>query len=383
MFKEVLHHTYKLSLAIDASGSGQDGHPHGVGFVGSGRQAGTGAAQFMNPAARIHVDAGSLWDQPVAVQIDAWVKLVPPATPRRLNIVEADRSFAFFIHPDLSLWGTFLGPPGPGATPTWHGANTIANNVGPSVVPVNQWTKLTYLHDGFGTLRLYIDGQLAALNNIWSSVPTVQPNGIEIGHWVGDDRYTFSGEIDDVRISIYDPQSIVDEFFCRPDAKTAKCWEPVIGALSTLLDNPDTVKQVTSVIDCVGEAQRELIRAIVRAGPGTKDELAKLRERWLKLWCSDADPDRVARLMEEFVRLFERIMGRREWCALLRHMVDCVARLPLDERRSRELFEKFASCDPWYAALIKAGAEHGLHKNCEDDDRWRRYEHGAQGGRRA
>jgi hypothetical protein len=373
MLKEVLHHTYKLGLAIDTTGQRNDGEPVDVNFVSAGRQPGTGAAQFVVPSGRIHVDAKPAWDQPVAVQIDAWVKVVPPAVPRRLNIVEADRSFAFFIHPDHTLWGTFLAPPGPAMTPAWHGANTLENPVagGPVAVPVYQWTKLTYLHDGFGTIRLYIDGSLAAQNNIWAAVSAVQPSGIEIGHWVGDDRYTFSGEIDDVRISIYDPNAIVEEFYCRLDAKTGACWDAVLAELAQLLENKEAMQQTLAVLACIQEAQRELLRAIVRAGPGTKHELAELRKRWLELWCNSADADKVVELMELFLGLFERVLGHRAWCALLAEMVDCVERLPLDAQRSRELFQKLAECDPWYAALIRAGGDRGLHRRCEERQLWR------------
>lgn len=366
MFKEVLHHTYKLGMAIDTSGAGNDGVPLNVGFLGSGREPGTGAVQFNSTAARIHVDTRD-WGQPLAVRIDAWVKVTPPATPRRLNIVEASRSFAFFIHPDNTLWGTFLGGTGPGSGLSWHGANTLSNAVGggPVTVPVNTWTKLSYLHDGFGTLRLYIDDTLVAQNNIWAAVMPIQAEGLEIGHWVGDDRYTFSGEIDDVRISIYDKNAIVEEFYCRLDVQTGACWDRLAGELSGLLTDKETRKQTAEVLGCMQDAQRELVRAIVRAGPGSKKQLAELRQAWLKAWCSNDDPERAAEWMERFVRLFEQIMGRRAWCALLAKMNYCGQRLPMNER-TRKLYAGLAQCDPWYAALIKAGSARQLHKRCDE-----------------
>jgi hypothetical protein len=368
MLKEVLHHTYKLGVAVDTSGSGNNGEPVDVNFVNAGRQAGTGGAQFVLPSARINVAASPVWDRPVAVQIDAWIKVLLPGVPRRLNIVEADHSFAFFIHPDCTLWGTFLAPPGPGIDRLWHGANTADNMVagGRRAIPLNQWTKLTYLHDGFGTLRLYIDDSLAAQNNIWAAVPPVMQGGVVIGHWIGDDRYTFSGEIDDVRIAIYDPQAIVEEFYCRLDAQTGPCWDGIISELSELFKNKDTIKQTSAVLACIQEAQRELVRAVVRAGPGTKRELAVLRKKWLKLWCNNAKPKDMMELMESFILFFERLLKSRVWCALLAKMVNCVEGLPLDEKRQRELFEKLADCDPWFAALIRAGIDRGLYKRCDN-----------------
>ena len=201
-------------------------------------------------------------------------------------------------------------------------------------------------------------------------MPPVQPNGIEIGHWVGDDRYTFSGEIDDVRIAVYDPNAIVEEFYCRLDEKTAACWDHAIASMGGMLDNPDFKQKMLAVFLCVQETLRELVRAIVRSGPGTKKELADLRKKWLELWCKGAAPDPdVVDLMEKFVSLFERIMGHRAWCAWLDRLLHCVQQMPINEQ-TRKLFENLAKCDPWYAALLKAGEKRGLHKRCEEREQW-------------
>jgi hypothetical protein len=66
-------------------------------------------------------------------------------------------------------------------------------------------------------------------------------------------------------------------------------------------------------------------------------------------------------------------------------MVECVEELPLDDERGRELFQKLAECDPWYAALLTAGGDRGLHRRCDERQVWRRirdYEEGVDHERR-
>ncbi len=149
-------------------------------------------------------------------------------------------AFAFFVRADGVLTGTLLAPekpapgsglmiddnfvattaPGgsndpfdtlvatPGETPepkfSWQGVNSDSEFAPDGIrttVPLNTWTKLTYVHDGIGSLRLYIDDMLVgARYDLESEALSVQGAGVHIGQGPHDERYHLTGLIDQVQI---------------------------------------------------------------------------------------------------------------------------------------------------------------------------------------
>ena len=357
MFKLILHHTYKLlGEAIDVSHNDNHGFRTAVNYLADGRATDSGALQFAGGPSRVRVTTKPVWQNLRAVKVETWVRLT--ALGQRRNLVEADRAFAFFIHPDGVLWGTFLGPETPGGAPTWHGANSQANAPDgiTRTVPLNQWTKLTYVHDGIASLRLYIDGQLVAANyTLVSSVPSVQPNGIHIGHWTGDDRYTFHGEIDEVKIWKYDPDVPYKQLFCRPmDDKQMACWQAVFDDMAALLRDRERSRQFIGAMLCLWRAVEDFVRAIRSKGEEAIGASSKFSTRYRELWCSGkVDGEEMRRLLTEWREWVRSLLGESYLADFRQRIQACWREFGGDQGAFGDLTTRLAECDPAFAGYIK------------------------------
>lgn len=316
MFKLILHHTYKFQgEAIDVSRNGSHGLRRNTIYEPQGITDNSGALRFEHSDSQVRVPNASVWQQPAALRIDVLCYIAEPASgPRRLNLVEGELSFAFFIHPDRTLWGTFRGPQTPGGQSVWHGANSLHHcpDGNPVLVPFNQWVRLTYEHDGIACLRLYVNDQLVAANyQLVSPVASVQNNGIFIGHWPGDGRYTFSGKIDELKIWKYDPYSLYRQFFCR-DMTTEQwlCWKSVFTTMAEQLKDPKHRECFIQLMKCVRSAQLELMRAIRAKGEAGKQFSEQYRKRYQALWCSNRmDGPEMAALMNAWGMSLVELVG--------------------------------------------------------------------------
>ncbi|MBZ0296458.1 MAG: LamG domain-containing protein [Anaerolineae bacterium] len=370
MFKLILHHTYKMyGEAVDISRNENHGFRTAVSYTADGTGANTGVLNFDQPQSRIRVTSKPVWMHPRALKIEMWVYLT--ALGQRRNLVEGELSFAFFIHPDGVLWGTFLGPETPGGAPTWHGANSDVPYSPDGVqhtVPLNTWTKVTYLHDGISSLRLYIDDQLVGANyNLIAAVPSVNTSGVHIGHWPGDDRYTFSGRIDEIKIWKYDPEVPYKQFFCRPE--TRRCWKPIFDSMGEALGDKERQRAVIGLMLCINDAQQDLLRQLRRQGEPAMQAIDKLSERYRELWCSgNISGDDMKELLSAWLRLFEDLLGPDYMNQLRQRMLNC-----WQEFEGETLFkfrEELLECDPDFVAyinlfteLVEGGPEQPEHPN--------------------
>jgi len=362
MLKLILHHTYKLAgEAVDISHNDNHGFRTAVGFLANGMAPASGALQFAGGPSRVRITNKPVWQIPRAVKIETWVRLT--ALGQRRNLVEGDRSFAFFIHPDGVLWGTFydpshLTPPTPNSDPSWPGANSdslFSPDHLRHTVPLNVWTKLTYLHDGISSVRLYINDTLVGANyGIRASVPSVGPNGIHIGHWPGDDRYTFSGDIDEVKIWKYDPDVPYKQFFCRPmDARQLDCWRQVFDGMADMLADREQSQRFIALMKCIWAAEQELVRAIRSKGETAIKRTASLNARYRRLWCSGKiDGPEMKRLLFEYQRWLIKLLGEEYMRAYNRHIRACWMEYG-GEQSIGKLAAHIADCDPDVAAYFK------------------------------
>jgi hypothetical protein len=123
--------------------------------------------------------------------IQFWTKPSPLSVPSGGTRYVFNLEFKFGIYPSSGTWKYSLGN-GSG----WISGKT---NVDTGVTVTNQWTHIAMIADGLGSVRVYIDGQLA------SSRSTVDFGAGESTELVLGARYTnhngnYQGEIDEVKI---------------------------------------------------------------------------------------------------------------------------------------------------------------------------------------
>ena len=192
----VLHHSYSRGVAFDLSEHGNHGALQGVGVSG-------GNVVFGGGSDAVRVKASPSLRDLRGIRTQVTFKITPGPTPHRHNLIEGYICFALVVNGDYSLQGTIVN-----LDNAWDGALSP-----PGIVSPNTWHTATFLHDGFSTAKLWLDGVLVAENyNVMGPVVSVaNPYGIAIGHWPDpDDRYTLEGEISEVKVWKSDPTKIRD-----------------------------------------------------------------------------------------------------------------------------------------------------------------------------
>jgi len=356
MYKLIMHHSYQvMGEAFDISGADNHGFRTSVTFQPNGRAPGSGALTFAGGASSINVRNKPVWGKIAALKIETWVNLT--ALGQRRNLVEGDMSFAFFIESDGTLMGTYHGLAGSATAPAWVGARSNAAQSPDGVtrtVPLNQWVKLTYLHDGIATIRLYMNDQLVAINTtLRSGIKPVGSLGVFIGHWTGDGRYTFSGLIDDVKIWKWDPDVPQREFYCRPmEAEQIDCWGRLFDKMVALMDDPEQRERFRGYILCLTRAQNNFIRAIRSKGEEVIKQLDERSAEYVKLWC-EGNIDSPA--MRDFVVAWMAWVETVAPGALdtyQRQIGDCITKFKMQDILIK-LGDEIASCDPLFAKMIQ------------------------------
>lgn len=353
MFELILHHQYNLlGEAIDLSPAANHGAVRNVQFLPDGRAPHSGALQFSQPNGRVRVRDAAVWGRLHALKIEAWLKL--DVLGRRRNIVEGDGSFAFFIHPDGVLWGTFYAPTVPGGPRIWHGANSATYSPDSQIrtVPLGDWVKLTYVHDGVASLRLFINDQLVAANyNLISSVPAVHSLGVHIGNWPAGDLYPFAGEIDEVKIWRYDRDAAYKQFLCRPmDSSAMACWVDVFNLIATRASDPHRREQLAGLMRCLRDAQQQLIRAVRARGEVAISECQYFARKYRELWCEGrANSMEMRELLEEWLKWLRESVGAELMHSYLETIKECWGQFGWEVKFEKDL----AECDPDFAEYLE------------------------------
>ena len=362
MYKLVVHHTYKLGgQAFDLSDYGNHGRRVATSPV-PGRVPDNGALYFAGGPDRVVVPSNPTLDKLRAIQAEAWIYVEDLS--RRRNIMEGELSFAFFITPNGILWGTFYDPDNvtpvtPGFDASWPGVNSDAGFAPDGVkhiVPLNTWVKVKYIHDGVASARLYINDVLVGANyNIKSSVRSVGSGGLSIGHWPpsSDDRYTFKGKIDEVKLWKYDDDVVPKEFFCRPmEPEQFKCWRRLFDNIGTQIGR-ENGRDWIMFMKCVKSAQDEWIRAIRSKGEKAMEEQNRFSKKFQELWCSgDIAGDAMRKLLDEYAIWLETNLDSKVHLAWRTRMETCVKEFKI-EGRLKEINVPFDKCDPKYVAYFK------------------------------
>ena len=265
MFRLVLDYPYThIPAAIDVSGANNHGTSRDVAFVSDGLSKGSGALVFHSPASRVRVPNNPVFQHLHALKLETVVRL--DRLGQRQNLIEGHLSFAFFVRPDGVLEGTAFGRQTPAGPKAWQGVNSASDSPDgvARMVPIGQWVNLRYEHDGFASIRLFIDDQLAAATySIASPIRPVGSHGVHIGNWPDADVYTFAGLMDRVRIWRWDPDAAYQQFFCRAPGR---CWTAIDSQLGQWADGPDGRERLRSLLQCIGDIQYRIINVVRGAG---------------------------------------------------------------------------------------------------------------------
>lgn len=338
MYQLILHHVYrKEAYAIDISGAENDGLVTAVSYLDDGVAPGSGALEFKSPHSRVRVPLNSkgLFEKLFALKIEITVRI--DSFGQRRNLVEGDDSFAFFVDPNGYLCGSYNGPQYAGGPPTWQGGNSRDNSpdLVPHTVPLNRWVTLRFEHDGYASLRLYIDDALVAANYMLrSGVPPVVNTGVNIGNWTLSDAYPLDGAIDEVKIWRWDPDDGWGHFLGRdPDHCTAPYWQQLFDWLAEELRDPNRRDQILRLLLCLQEAQIEMVRQLRSKGETAIAENAQFSEAYRSLW-QDQPLDSTA-MKEWQQRWFDwliGVVGKEAWNQFADQMQTCLIRSELLDR---------------------------------------------------
>jgi len=350
MFQLILHHPYRRTAqAIDISGFDIHGSVHqpGTTFSEDGREEGSGSLGFTTPACRVKLRPAAVFKKLTALKVEMVVRLT--ALGQRRNLIEGDSSFAFFIHPDGSLWGTSKGRETPGGPLDFYGTNTAFP--GGAVVPLNQWVTLTFMHDGFSTIQVAMDGNVvAARTDLYSPILPVGGYGVHIGNWPAGDSYPFVGDIDDVKIWRWDPDAAEAQFFSR---EPGPCWQGVFDELGKMARDPLGRRMLIQLLKCLAEKQRELIRAVRSMGPEAVQRNEHYTRRYRELWAAgELSQAPTQALVDEWLQWVAQLLGQQKLVDCLKGMAACYNEY--GRMLGTRPGELLAQCDPEFHAYIEA-----------------------------
>jgi hypothetical protein len=366
MYQLILHHVYRNGPhAIDLSGAENDGLVTAASYLHDGAEPGSGALVFKSSHARVRVPLNKkgLFKHLFALKIEIVVRI--DALGQRRNLVEGDASFAFFLDPDGHLWGAFNGPQYAGGPPVWHGANSRDNAPGgaPHKVPLGRWVTLRYEHDGYASLRLYIDDVLVAANySLRSGIPPVVNTGINIGNWTLSDAYPFDGAVDEVKIWRWDPDEALGQFLGRPmDRCSAPCWRQLFDWLEQKLRDPHERLRILRMLHCIGAAQNDMLRLLRSKGEDAIAANAEHSEKYRKLWQQPLDSDAMRGWQQDWFKWLISVVGEDAWCQYTERMQHCLIDSDLLNRLPG------FDCDPEFAAYLMGFGEATGNPIAHDD----------------
>jgi len=277
----ICHHTYTGTPGVvyDRSPSHRS-HAAVVGlsdgdFLTDGAAPGSGAVSFFKPGARLRIPPSESWLPIGAVMGEVVVAYQPqPGAPSDF-LIDSD-SIRFSIRGGgLVAWFN--------AAPSQYAE--VSTHMDPIVpwpgVPTGRWVTLGFLHDGFGTMELSMDGTVVARRTIplW---PVNPAGAVTIGN-SSDGGSVLHGQLDEVKIWRRNPRQAAEEFLDRPmDDATAECLARFGRELAEVLRrHPECAAWIRATLPTVVDG---LIREAMNKGPETRDRLQESAARYRDLW---------------------------------------------------------------------------------------------------
>ena len=274
MWQLICHHTYKFAgCAVDLSPFRNDGTKSASAkYLPDGRTSKNGSLRFENQTDRVTVGANPSFTSLGAIKLDAVARIDAGKAAVRI-LAHGDQSFAFGIDADGFLTARIFG-----GSPFCKSARKV---------PTRRWMDVGMTFDGIGLLEVTVDGNLAGNLTIPAGVPNVVGRGLAIGnahdHPNGGPLW---GEIDDIQLWRYHPNSILDQFCTRPiDEATARCWMELLidirRAFVLDLECAQALRiQIKTVMD-------HALHATVGLSTSRRRELLQLLQKYLDLWSAD------------------------------------------------------------------------------------------------
>lgn len=352
--------------AIDISGYENHGNTIDVLLTVSGGSPSTKAFRFNGQTSRVFIPVQPVWQDLYAIRVEAVVKINDLG--HRHNIIEGALSFALFVRANGVVTATFLGleddnsgfsasntltasvlgggsidpfstltaqlPSSilpPGKKLAWIGVNSSGDfsptGIGRSMQP-DTWVKITFIHNGT-SLWLYMDNQLVGVRHeIESAVLPVQSDGVHLGAWPPQNEYLLNGDLDSLKVWKFDPYHRYKKFFCRPMSPPQEaCWRTLFGRIRQVLNDPDSRPSLIKILDCMEQAENNLIRAIQSQGTEAIELNRRFSRRYEQLWCDDQiDSEKMTVLAKQWGNWLLETVGD-EFGEYLRQTLACQQKL--------------------------------------------------------
>lgn len=360
MFKLILEHDYtKPKPAVDTSRFMQHGTVRNAAHSPDGREAGSGALRFFAPNSEVRVAAGPTWANLRSLAVQVWLKL-DGLPGQRQNIIEGDNCFALFVDPGGAIVASFLGLVQGQALPQWNSVSTTVHAPGgiPVVIQPGAWTFITFVFDGIGRARIWLDDALCAVRTDFASgVGSVAPAGVVIGNWTLSNQYWLGGEIDSVRVWKEDPVAPLVQFYSRlrSDAER-QAWDRFFDCLAKA--NVDRRHQLARLAGELARLQEAVIRGLYRATPEEREAFFALLHAYAAAWRDNTiGSETHAATLSELYQFVETFTDQG-FAGQLHQLVDLMTAIFESELGECWWQSGIDSFDPEFAGFIHQASAH-------------------------
>ena len=274
MWQLICHHTYKFEgYAVDLSPFHNDGAKSDTTkYLPDGRTPGNGSLRFENQTDRVTIGANPSLTNLGAIKVATVARIDAGRASVRI-FTHGDQAFVFGIDADGFLIARIFG------------GSAFCKSDRP--VPTGRWMDLGMSFDGIGLLEVNIAGEPAGDLLIPAGLADVTGRGLAIGN-AHDHAHggPLLGQIDDMQVWRYHPNSILDQFCTRPiDEATAQCWMALfIGIRRAIALDPQCGQalriQIKTLVD-------RALRVSDSLPPSQRRELLQLLQKYLELWSTD------------------------------------------------------------------------------------------------
>ena len=262
MWELICHHRYCWgTIAADRSVWRSDGQSFGVqpliDHIG---------LHFPGPQSRIVVPRTEPWLSLTGIRVEIVTRLADTEG----WLIDGGDAFGLHLNQGLLIGRGF-------------GRDVINTLDSPLAIPTEQWIRLTFEHNGFNAMALFINDALAATSPVINAIPGAGPQGVVIGNGIGTTLGYLRGDIESVKVWRIDPRAMQREFLARPlDPAVAECWNEFLRSLRhALRNNPDCAR---SLADTLAGLTNGFERALAQKDQHDIDEFSKICDEYRKLW---------------------------------------------------------------------------------------------------